>query len=372
MRWLSQTFAVLALNLRTIPQRLSSSAVAIVGIAGVVVVFVSVLSIAAGFSAAMQQSGSPQRALVMRTGADSEMTSGLGGPEVDIIKQAPGIRRDGQNAARVCRAVRDHRPAEEVGAGHAGQRADARHRTGGDAGPRRGLDHRRAGCSSSAPTRSSSAAAPAGSSRAWSVGNTIVSGQNRWQVVGIFEADGGVAETEDLVRRASAAGRLPARQFVSSRCSRDSTRRTRSRRSPTGSTSNPTVNVMVRRENEYYAGQSRALTSLIQVVGFGIAALMGIGAIFGAILTMYTAVATRAREIATLRALGFNTQLGAGVGARRVARARPDRRHHRRPGRVLRVQRLPDVDDELPDVQPGRVRVSRHAATADDRHHLRA
>ncbi|HUP40409.1 MAG TPA: FtsX-like permease family protein, partial [Vicinamibacterales bacterium] len=59
--------------------------------------------------------------------------------------------------------------------------------------------------------------------------------------------------------------------------------------------------------NEYYAAQSVALTRLIQTIGFGIAALMGIGAIFGAILTMYTAVATRAREIATLRALGFNT-----------------------------------------------------------------
>src|ERR687897_3588728 len=96
MRWATQTLAVLALNLRTIPARLSSSTVAIVGIAGVVVVFVSVLSIAAGFSAAMRQSGSPQRALVMRSGADSEMTSGLGGPEVDIIKQAPGLRREGQ------------------------------------------------------------------------------------------------------------------------------------------------------------------------------------------------------------------------------------------------------------------------------------
>ena len=64
---------------------------------------------------------------------------------------------------------------------------------------------------------------------------------------------------------------------------------------------------MVRRETDYYAGQSQALTSLIRTIGFAIAALMGIGAIFGAILTMYTAVATRAREIATLRALGFNT-----------------------------------------------------------------
>jgi putative ABC transport system permease protein len=62
----------------------------------------------------------------------------------------------------------------------------------------------------------------------------------------------------------------------------------------------------VRRENEYYASQSTALTTLIQTIGFSIAGLMAVGAIFGAILTMYTAVATRAREIATLRALGFN------------------------------------------------------------------
>src|SRR5919108_5517716 len=94
---LKQTVAVLALNIRTIPQRLSSSAVAIIGIAGVVVVFVSVLSIAAGFGAAMQGSGSPDRALVMRSGADSELTSGIDGPHVDIIKQAPGIRRNGQS-----------------------------------------------------------------------------------------------------------------------------------------------------------------------------------------------------------------------------------------------------------------------------------
>ncbi len=72
-------------------------------------------------------------------------------------------------------------------------------------------------------------------------------------------------------------------------------------------TANPQVNVQVRREEEYYAQQSRALTGLIRGVGFGIAALMGIGAVFGAILTMYTAVSTRSREIATLRALGFNT-----------------------------------------------------------------
>ena len=98
MNFIRQTIAVTLLNLRTIPQRLGSSGVAIVGIAGVVIVLVSVLSIAQGFAAAMEQSGSPSRALVMRSGADSEMTSGLGATEVDIIKQAPGLRRDGQTA----------------------------------------------------------------------------------------------------------------------------------------------------------------------------------------------------------------------------------------------------------------------------------
>jgi putative ABC transport system permease protein len=64
--------------------------------------------------------------------------------------------------------------------------------------------------------------------------------------------------------------------------------------------------VDVQRERDYYAAQSQVLTRLIRTIGFGIAALMAVGAIFGAILTMYTAVATRTREIATLRALGFD------------------------------------------------------------------
>jgi len=72
-------------------------------------------------------------------------------------------------------------------------------------------------------------------------------------------------------------------------------------------TTNPQLNVVVRRENEYYAAQTEVMTGLINGIGYIIALLMGIAAVFGAILTMYTAVATRTREIATLRALGFNT-----------------------------------------------------------------
>ena len=84
------------IGIASLPQRWGASSVIIIGIAGVVIVLVSVLSIAQGFAAAMEASGSPVRALVMRSGADSEMTSGLSGSDVDVIKQAPGISRDGQ------------------------------------------------------------------------------------------------------------------------------------------------------------------------------------------------------------------------------------------------------------------------------------
>src|SRR5438477_12861437 len=100
LRWISQTLAVSALSVRTIPQRLGSSGVAVVGIAGVVIVFVAVLSIGEGFRAAMADAGAPDRAIVMRGGADSEMTSTVGGHEADVIKEAPGIlHADGRPVA---------------------------------------------------------------------------------------------------------------------------------------------------------------------------------------------------------------------------------------------------------------------------------
>jgi putative ABC transport system permease protein len=303
-RGLRQTIAVMALNLRTIPARLSSSAVAVIGIAGVVVVFVSVLSIAAGFSAAMTGSGSPNRALVMRSGADSELTSGLGGAEVDIIKQGPGIRRAGQAPLASAELyVIIELPKKST--------PDATANV-----PMRGIEP------AGMPLREEVSLIEGrmfqfgtnevivgrgakGQFMQLNVGDTIVSGQNRWQVVGVFEADGAVVETEiwcDARTLQGAYRRGNSYQSVLARLeSAESFDMLRD-----WLTSNPQLNVMIRRENEYYAGQSQALTRLIRTIGFGIAGLMGIGAIFGAILTMYTAVASRAREIATLRALGFN------------------------------------------------------------------
>jgi putative ABC transport system permease protein len=303
--WIKQTLAVIVLNLRTIPARLSSSAVAIVGIAGVVVVFVSVLSIGAGFAAAMQGSGSATRALVMRTGADTELTSGLEGPDVDVIKQAPGIRRAGSGplASAELYVILDV-PKKST--------PDASANV-----PMRGIDPMGmevreevsliAGRMFQFGTNEVIVGRAAnGQFVNMNTGDTIVSGQNKWNVVGIFEADGGVAETEiwaDVRTLQGAYRRGNTYQSVLVRLdSSDTFEMFRD-----WLTSNPQVNVAIRRENEYYAAQSVAMTRLIQTIGFGIAALMGIGAVFGAILTMYTAVATRAREIATLRALGFDT-----------------------------------------------------------------
>jgi len=251
----------------------------------------------------MRDSGSPSRALVMRSGADSEMTSGLSGPEVDIIKQAPGIRNDGQAAMASAELYviidlpkRSTNTAANV--------------------PMRGIEptapHVREEVSivegRMLTFGTNEIVVGRGASRQFAgltLGNEVVSGQNRWTVVGIFEADGGVAETEiwcDARVLQGAYRRGNSFQVVLAHLDSTNTFDT----FKDWLTANPQLNVQVRRETEYYAQQSRALSSLIRTIGFGIAALMGIGAVFGAVLTMYTAVSTRSREIATLRALGFN------------------------------------------------------------------
>jgi len=304
MQWINQTLAVTFLNLRTIPQRLSSSGVAIVGIAGVVVVLVSVLSIAAGFTAAMEGSGSASRALVMRTGADSEMTSGIGGDDAALIKQAPGLRRDGQTplASAELYVIIDL-PKRSTG-------------TAANV-PMRGVEPTAFAVRDEVSmiegrmfefgtTEIVVGRGASGQFAGLTVGNVVQSGQSSWTVVGVFEADGGVAETEIWVDARVLQGAYRRGNSYQSVLARLESSEDFDRFRDFLIT-NPQLNVQVRRESEYYAQQSQSLSRLIQGVGFGIAGLMGIGAVFGAILTMYTAVSTRAREIATLRALGFNS-----------------------------------------------------------------
>lgn len=303
-RWITQTIAVTLLSIRTIPRRWSSSAVAMAGIAGVVIVFVAVLSIGEGFKAAMTEAGSPSRAVVLRGGADSEMSSGLGGAETDIIKQAPGVLLDGR------------RP---VASAELFVIIDRNKRSTGTAAnvPLRGIDtaalqvRDELKITDGRMLQFGTNEAIVGRSAVTQfagldLNSEIKSGQLTLKIVGIFEAKGSAAESElwadakliqDVYRRGNSYQSMLVK--LDSPASFETFKN--------ALTTNPQLNVQVRRETDYYAAQSETMTALIKGIGYTIAFLMGMGAVFGAILTMNTAVSARTREIATLRALGFNT-----------------------------------------------------------------
>jgi putative ABC transport system permease protein len=300
VNWIGQVFAVTELNLRTLGQRLGSSAVAVVGIAGVVIVFVAVLSIAEGFRAALADAGSPDNAIVLRSGADTEMTSGLGGEHARLIGEAPGIRPgpNGPLASPELFAIV----------------AIPKRSTGTDANvPFRGVTpaafdvHERVRIVEGRrfePGRNE-VIVGRGAAREFTIdmGETVRWGENSWTVVGVFEAGGTVAESEiwtDARVLQPAYRRGNSFQSVYAKLEPGAFDTFKA-----ALTTDPRLNVGVQHENEYYAGQSRVLHAIVRQIGFGIAILMGIGAIFGAVNTMYTAVASRSREIATLRALGF-------------------------------------------------------------------
>jgi putative ABC transport system permease protein len=252
----------------------------------------------------MTDAGSPAHAIVMRSGADSEMTSGLGGPETDVIKQAPGLAREaGRPVASAELYVIVDLPKRSTGT-----TANV---------PLRGIEPTAMQVRDTVKIAegrmmqfgTNEAVVGRGVVRQFSgvdLGSDFKSGQLTLKIVGIFDAQGSVSETEiwcdaHLIQGVYRRGN--SYQVVLARLD------TPAAFDPFKNwlTSNPQLDVQVKRESEYYAAQSTVMTSLIQGIGYTIAGLMGVGAVFGAILTMYTAVATRAREIATLRALGFNT-----------------------------------------------------------------
>ena len=301
---LSQIMAVTGVNLRSIRERAGSSAVAIIGIAGVVVVFVSVLSIAEGFRAAMTKAGDPERILVMRTGSDTEMTSGFSGEDARLIMDTDGILKgpNGPVASAELFVVVSHPLAA----------------TGTDANvPLRGVSPRvldvrpevkivEGRMFESGRNEIIVGRAASRQFANLSVGSSVRWGENTWQVVGIFDANGSVAESElwcDARVLQPAYRRGNSYQSVYARLeSVDSFQAVKD-----AMTADPRLRVTVLREQDYYAEQSRVLQTVIRTVGFIIAGLMGVGAIFGAVNTMYNAVASRTREIATLRALGFQS-----------------------------------------------------------------
>ena len=302
--WIAQVGSIALFNLRTLPQRIGSSATALFGIAGVVAVMVGVLSIAQGILHTMEQSADPKNVVVLRTGSNSEMMSVLLGEDVRWISEAPGVTRgtDGALASPELYVIID-RPKKDSG-------TDANVPLRGVTPPALAV-HKgfRIVEGRMFEWGLNEVVVGVGARREFSgleIGSSIEVKREQWPVVGVFEANGGVAEAEIWV---DAAVLQPAYQRGNSYQSVYATLESPDafQAFKDALTADARLNVKPMREVDYYAEQSSTLYTLITTLGTLIAVIMGFGAVFGALNTMYTAVAARAREIATLRALGFHS-----------------------------------------------------------------
>jgi len=292
-------------NVRSLGARWTSTVVAVLGIAGTVGVFVAMLSLARGFEATLVASGSARNAIVRRAGATSEMDSSVMLEQVRVVEDAPGVERgdagplvspevvvnasfplkgrgvDGNAQVRgVSPKALTVRPTVKIVAGRAFQA---------------GLSELLVGSNVAA------------SYDGLELGKTVRFGGGTWTVVGVFDSGGSAYDSElwcdySVLRQVY---QRPLNMFQSATVRLTSPDALTSFKDAL--TSDPRVTVQIDREIDYYAKQSRQLTTLITVLGSIIAIVMGIGAVFGALNTMYSAVSERTREIATLRALGFGS-----------------------------------------------------------------
>jgi putative ABC transport system permease protein len=252
----------------------------------------------------MAVSGSDDTAIVLRSGADSEMVSGLARASTRIIADAPGVARTPEGPLSsaelfVIINLPKRSTGSDVNVPLRGVESAA-FRVHGQVQILRGRTFE--------PGKNE-VVVGVGAAREFSgleVGDQLVVGRHQWPVVGVFSAGGATAESEiwtDAPVLQAAYNRGDTFQSVYVRLdSADAFAQFKD-----VLTTDPRLNVKVMRQSEYYASQSTAVTTLITTLGFSIAFLMAIGAVFGALNTMYSSVSARTREIATLRALGFGT-----------------------------------------------------------------
>lgn len=293
-------------NFRSIRARWTSTIVAILGIAGTVGVFVAMLSLARGFRATLVASGSPDDALVMRAGSTSEMMGGITLDSVKLVQDKPGVARDASGQPLMTQEVVGVVPIPLISTG-----TDANVEVRG-VSPNvleirkfvkvvqgqmfhSGLDELVVGKNASKTYEG------------LTVGNTVNFGGGHWKVVGVFDAGGSSFDSEVWcdARILNEVLKRPDNLFQSATVHLTSPAAFDQFKDSI--TSDPQLNLEVEREVDYYAKQSSAMTRLITILGGLVAAIMAIGAVFGALNTMYSAVAERGREIATMRALGFSS-----------------------------------------------------------------
>ena len=306
MSTLTQISAVTAMNLRNLPARLGTSMVIVIGVAGVVAVLISVMAMATGISRTVASTARADRAIIIRGGSQSELQSTISRDAAAIIRDAPGIRRssDGRpvvsaealvmvnlpkkgetDVANVAlRGIEPMglvlRPELRIVEGRMFQQAVHELIVGRSAQAQfTGLD----------------------------VGRTLSIRGSDWAIVGSFDSNGDAHESEliaDVETVLSAYRRNLFQAVIVGLESVDSFDALKD-----ALTTNPAITVAVSRETEYYAEQSKELSALLFIVAYFVGGIMAVGAMFGALNTMYSAVSARTLEIATLRAIGF----GAGA-----------------------------------------------------------
>ena len=301
MRWIYQLYTVCLLNLGNLKARIDSSLVAVIGFTGVIMVFVAVFAIRDGFNATLRESGSADVAVVLRGGAGAEVNSVLSVNDAKQIASAPGIKA----------GINGPLTSDELLVQLSMPKLDS----GTDANvPFRGVDaeaflvHDRVRVVEGRNFQPGLNEVIVGvrashEYKGLRLGDVIHSGPYQWKVVGLFD-DGGVYASEvwgDITVMQSAYKRGSSLESVYAMLASPSD----FQQFKDFVTSDPQITVSVDRETDFYAEQSKAMNAFITFAGTAIAILMGIGAIFGAVNTMYNSVSSRAAEIATLRALGF-------------------------------------------------------------------
>ena len=297
-----QLFAVIGMSLQTLPQRLGASSVIVIGIAGVVAVLVSVLAMGAGFRHTLADTGRPDRVIILRGGSDVELNSNLTRTDVSIISNAPGLAKDSNGKAVLS--------SELVTVVNVPKRD-----TGTDANVTlRGVGLKLTEVRPELEVVSGRMFHPAvreliagvGAARQFrglGIGSRVHLRNADWTVVGTFTSNGDVHESELLADVDTVGSSLERNGYSSAVALLTSA--AEFSRFKDALTTDPQLKVDVQREPDYYAAQSKQLTQIINVVGTTVAIIMAIGAMFGALNSMYSAVAARGLEIATLRAIGF-------------------------------------------------------------------
>lgn len=298
----SQTLAIAGINLKSIPERLGSSLVIVIGLAGVVAVFTALLAMSEGFQSTLKASGRSDVAIVLRGGSQAELNSGFSLDEVNLIKAGPGIKHDAEDhpiaSGELIVITELYRKGETVnganvtlrGVDPAGFTLRPQLKIVEGRSFQSGLRELIVG---RGVTRQFDGA---------NIGQTIRMRGSDWTVVGIFES-GDAFESEiwsDAEVAKSTFNRRGYSSVLAQLTAADALSTLKD-----GLTTDPRLNVDVSTQQDYFSAQTKNFRTTIGVLAGFITVIMGMGAIFAALNTMYAAVATRAREIATLRALGF-------------------------------------------------------------------